>query len=45
MQIIKSITASEFFIMSPEIKKKYFFGDGKLGVQNYFIETIANADE
>jgi len=44
MQIIKSISAREFFRRYPEIKKRYFWG-GKLWTQSYFIETIGNANE
>ena len=44
MQIIKSISAREFFRLYPEIKKKYFWG-GKLWTQSYFVETIGNASE
>ena len=44
MQIIKSITAREFFRIYPEIKKKYFWG-GKLWNQSFFVETIGNATE
>ena len=44
MQIIKSITAREFFMIYPEIKKKYFWG-GKLWTQSYFVEMIGNATE
>ena len=44
MQVIKSITAREFFRIYPEIKKKYFWG-GKLWTQSYFVETIGNANE
>jgi putative transposase len=44
MQIIKSITAREFFRICPEIKKKYFWG-GKLWTQSYFVKTIGNATE
>ena len=44
MQIIKSISAREFFRLHPEIKKKYFWG-GKLWTQSYFVETIGNASE
>ena len=44
MQIIKSISAREFFRLHPEIKKRYFWG-GKLWTQSYFIETIGNANE
>jgi putative transposase len=44
MQIIKSITAREFFRIYPEIKKTYFWG-GKLWSQSFFVETIGNATE
>jgi len=44
MQVIKSISAREFFRCYPEIKKKYFWG-GKLWTQSYFVETIGNANE
>lgn len=44
MQIIKSISAREFFRRYPEIKKQYFWG-GKLWTQSYFVETIGNANE
>jgi putative transposase len=44
MQIIKSISAREFFKTYPEIKKKYFWG-GKLWTGSYFVETIGNANE
>ena len=44
MQVIKSISAREFFRLYPEIKKKYFWG-GKLWTQSYFVETIGNATE
>ena len=44
MQIIKSISAREFFKLHPEVKKKYFWG-GKLWTQSYFVETIGNANE
>jgi putative transposase len=44
MQIVKSITAREFFRIYPEIKKKYFWG-GKLWAQSFFFETIGNATE
>jgi putative transposase len=36
MQVIKSITAREFFRIYPEIKKKYFWG-GKLSV---FVKLV-----
>ncbi len=44
MQIIKSISAREFFRSNPEIKRKYLWG-GKLWTQSYFVETIGNANE
>jgi len=44
MQIIKSISAREFFRTFPEIKKRYFWG-GKLWTQSFFVGTIGNADE
>ena len=44
MQIIKSISAREFFRLHPEVKRKYFWG-GKLWTQSYFVETIDNATE
>ena len=44
MQVIKSISAREFFRLFPEIKKRYFWG-GKLWTQSYFVETIGNANE
>jgi len=44
MQVIKSISAREFFRKYPEIKKCYFWG-GKLWTQSYFVETIGNANE
>ena len=44
MQIVKSISAKQFFALHPEIKKKYFWG-GKLWTQSYFVETIGNATE
>jgi len=44
MQIIKSISAREFFRRHPQIKKHYFWG-GKLWTQSYFVESIGNANE
>ena len=44
MQIIKSISARSFFMLYPEIKKKYFWG-GKLWTQSFFVETIGNAND
>ena len=43
MQVIKSISARQFFKSYPDIKKKYFWG-GKLWTQSYFVETIGNAN-
>ena len=44
MQIIKSISAREFFRMYPEIRSRYFWG-GKLWTQSYYVETIGNSNE
>ena len=44
MQVIKSISAREFFKLRPEIKRQCFWG-GKLWTQSYFVETIGNANE
>ena len=44
MQVIKSISAREFFKLRPEIRQQYFWG-GKLWTQSYFVETIGNANE
>jgi len=44
MQVIKSISARNFFKLHPEIKKKYFWG-GKLWTQSFFVETIGNAND
>lgn len=44
MQIVKSISAREFFRIYPEIKRRYFWG-GKLWTQSYFVETIGNVNE
>ena len=44
MQVIKSISAREFFRMFPGIKKKLFWG-GRLWTQSYFVESIGNAGE
>ncbi len=44
MQVIKSISAREFFRVFPNIKKKMFWG-GKLWAQSFFVESIGNADE
>ena len=39
MQVVKSISAREFFKMCPDIKRRYF-GGGKLWTQSCFVETI-----
>ena len=44
MQVVKSISAREFFRRFPGLKQKYFWG-GKLWTQSYFVETIGNANE
>ena len=44
IQIIKSISARQFFKLRPEIKRKYFWG-GKSWTQSYFVESIGNANE
>ena len=44
MQIIKSLSARNFFKIYPDIKKKYFWG-GHLWTQSFFVETIGNANE
>jgi putative transposase len=44
MQIIKSISARQFFRLYPDVKKKYFWG-GHLWTQSFFVETIGNANE
>ena len=44
IQVIKSISAREFFKLYLDIKKRYFWG-GKLWTQSYFVETIGNATE
>ena len=44
MQVVKSISAREFFKMFPDIKKRYFWG-GKLWTQSYYVETIGAATE
>ncbi|WP_252097567.1 IS200/IS605 family transposase [Pseudoalteromonas sp. NBT06-2] len=44
MQVIKSISAREFFKLYPDIKRRYFWG-GKLWTQSYFVETIGSATE
>jgi putative transposase len=44
MQVVKSISAREFFKIYPDIKKRYFWG-GKLWTQSYYVETIGSATE
>ena len=44
MQIIKSVSAREFFRLYPEIKRKYFWG-GKLWTQSFYVETVGNRNE
>ena len=44
MQVIKSISAREFFKLYPDIRKRYFW-NGKLWPQSYFVETIGNVNE
>ena len=44
MQVIKSISAQEFFRCYPKIKQKYFWG-GKLWTQSYFVEINGNVNE
>ncbi len=44
MQVVKSISAREFFKLFPDIKRRYFWG-GKLWSQSYYVETIGNVTE
>ena len=44
MQIIKSISARNFFKLYPQIKRKYFWG-GKLWTQSFFVETVGNTND
>ena len=44
MQVIKSISAREFFKQYPEIKRKYFWG-GKLWTNSFYVETVGNRNE
>ena len=44
MQVIKSISAREFFRLYPKIKRRYFCG-GKLWTQSFFVETVGNYNE
>ena len=44
MQVVKSISAREFYGIFPEIKKQCFWG-GKLWTQSYYVETIKSVTE
>ncbi len=44
MQIIKSLSARNFFKLYPEVKKNFFWG-GKLWTQSFFVETIGNVND
>lgn len=44
MQIIKSISARNFFKLYPQIKRQYFWG-GKLWTQSFFVETVGNTND
>lgn len=44
MQVIKSISARNFFKLHPDIRKKYFWG-GKLWTQSFFVETVGNTND
>ena len=44
MQIIKSISAIEFFKKHPDIREKYFWG-GKLWSESFFTETVGRMKE
>ena len=44
MQIIKSISARNFFKLYLQIKRKYFWG-GKLWTQSFFVETVGNVND
>jgi len=44
MQVIKSVSAREFFKRRPEIKRPCFWG-GQLCTLSDFVETIGNANE
>ena len=44
MQVLKSISAREFFREYPEIRRKYFWG-GKLWTSSYYVETVGNRNE
>ncbi len=44
MQIIKSLSARNFFKLYPALRKKCFWG-GELWTKSFFVETIGNANE
>ena len=44
MQVVKSLSAINFFKLYPDIRKKYFWG-GKLWTQSFFVETIGNVND
>lgn len=44
MQIIKSISAIQFFKKHPDIKEQYFWG-GHLWPESYFAETVGRLKE
>jgi|GEM_PF-1867799 len=44
MQIIKGISAREFFKQYPNIKEKYFWA-GKLWTSSFYVETVGNRNE
>ena len=44
MQVVKSISARNFFKQYPDVRKKYFWG-GKLWTQSFFVETIGNVND
>ena len=44
MRVVKTISSRKIFKLRPEIKKEYF-REGRLGLQNYFVETIGSTNE
>ena len=44
MQIIKSISAREFFRKYPEIREQYFWG-GRLWTASFYVETVGERNE
>ena len=44
IQVIKSISAREFFRLYTKIKRRFFWG-GKLWTQSFFVETVGNYNE